>query len=642
MFLPALADPVNVIKLTLLVLLALAALFLLLLETVRSRTVTIPTGPAVWVALALLLAFGISVLVAPNTTTAIVGTYGRNSGFMAYAAALVLFLAGTRWWTAATGHWLALALIASGAFTAGYGLLQYAGADPVNWSNPFNPIIGALGNPDFASAYLGMTTPVAAWGALRRGWGLPWRVASAVAGLTCLVVAFLSHAVQGPLAAGAGLVVVVVAVLLERGGPLARRGLLGLGGLTVLGLVTLVAGAAKIGPAARIFRRTSFQARQYYWDGAVDMFRQHPLFGVGLDHYGAHWRQVRSDAATRVLGGDAYSDAAHSVPLQMLAQGGVVLAVAYVAFIITVAAYLVRGLMRTEGDARLLLGGLGGAWTAYLVESTVSIDQVPMLTLEFVTAGAVVALSSAASRQLRLPGALREPVAGATRRGRKVPTVRVRETTPADLAWTSAAALGLLVLAWFSWLPLRANAAVRHGDVALAQGRGNEALTAYQHANTLLAGVGAYWEKTGFLLESVHHDELALPEYRRGIKHDPYDIALLSNGARLADAAKQYAEAGRYWRRAVALDPTNPDTVFRGSRFEAAHGDAQVALRMLAHPLAVFPADPNLWAAAGDGRLAAGNVTGARAAYQKALTLQPLNTAATVGMQKLNGTAPAG
>jgi tetratricopeptide (TPR) repeat protein len=315
----------------------------------------------------------------------------------------------------------------------------------------------------------------------------------------------------------------------------------------------------------------------------------------------------------------------------------VVLALAYAAFLITVATYLVRGLMRTEGDARLLLGGLGGAWTAYLVSSTVSIDQVPMLTLEFVTAGAIVALSGATVRQIRLPGALREPVAGPARRGRKMPTVRVRETTPADLAWTTAAALGLLVLTWFSLLPLRANAAVRHGDIALAQGRGNEALTAYQHANGLLSGVGVYWEKTGFLLESVHHNELALPQYRRGIQHDPYDVALVTNAARLADGANLPAEAARLWKRALVLDPTNPLTVIHAAGFQTAHGHPELALALLARPLHVLPNDDGLWAATGQAREASGDTAGAVRAYRKAVELNANNAISNERLQKLAG-----
>jgi O-antigen ligase len=635
-FLPSLADPVNVIKLTLLALVALACLATASLRVIRTRTITVPRSPGAWAALSVCLGFLISAATAPDGTRALIGTYGRNSGLIAYGAALVLFWLGLRAWSATTGHILALALVASGAFTAGYGLLQYAGIDPVNWSNPFNPVIGALGNPDFASAYLGMCAPAAAWGALWTAWNRWWRVASGVVAVACVVAALLSHAVLGPLAAAAGLVVLVGAVLLERGGAAARRGLGGLAGLALVGLAILVAGAARLGPAAPIFRRVSFQARQHYWDGAWEMFQRRPLVGIGLDHYGAYWREVRSDAATRLLGGSNFSDAAHSVPLQMLAQGGLVLGVTYAAFVVAVAVSLVRGLMRLAGPARLLLGGIGGTWVAYVVSSTVSIDQVPLLTVEFVTGGAVMAIAGLDWRVHRLPGALAVVANDKQRRGRGPAVARERAVTGADIALASGAAVALLVVAWFMLTPMRANAAVRTGDRELAGGDGNAALDAYKRANALLPAEGAYWEKTGFLYETVKLPQLATEAYETGARHDRFDVALFRHAARLTEADTDAKKATAYWKRAAELDPTNPETVAPAALFLAAHGDPEGALTMLARPLGLFPDNAELWAATGDARMAARDVPGARRAYERSLEIQPENLVAKTGLARLN------
>ncbi len=67
----------------------------------------------------------------------------------------------------------------AGLFTATYGLLQKAGIDSIPWNNPFNPIIAALGNPNFASGYLGIAAAAGAGGALWAGWAA--RVAPASA-----------------------------------------------------------------------------------------------------------------------------------------------------------------------------------------------------------------------------------------------------------------------------------------------------------------------------------------------------------------------------------------------------------------------------------------------------------------------------
>jgi predicted Zn-dependent protease len=131
---------------------------------------------------------------------------------------------------------------------------------------------------------------------------------------------------------------------------------------------------------------------------------------------------------------------------------------------------------------------------------------------------------------------------------------------------------------------------------------------------------------------------LALPTYRRGIRHDAFDVALLVNAARLSGDAGRFAEAGRLWRRAAALDPSNPDTTARCATFLAAHGDPQAALSILARPLALFPDTAALWAAAGDARAATQDVEGARRAYERALALQPDLATAKSALSRLPST----
>lgn len=629
LFLPALADPVNIVKLTVLALSGIGLLATVAVGVVRERVIPVPTGAPVYAAGALLTVFIAAAVAAPSTTTAFVGTYGRNSGLIAYAAALVLFFVGRVVWSVATAHILALALLAAGAFTATYGLLQYVGVDAINWSNPFNPIIAALGNPDFASAYLGICTPVAAWGATWRRWGTPMRCVSAAVGLLCLTAALLSHAVQGPVAAGAGLVVFGSAMMLERGGAGARRGLGLVGAAALTGFVVLAAGAVKLGPAAPIFRRSSFRARQYYWDAAIEMMNRRPVLGIGLDHYGAYWRATRSDAATTFLGGDSYSDAAHSVPLQMLAQGGVLLGLVYLAFLGTIGVVLVRGLLRLDGPARLLLGAIGGAWAAYVVSSAVSIDQIPLLTVEFATAGAIAGLAGSAPQVRRLPGASMPAAAKGRQRRQSVP--RHRPWDAVDGGAIAAVALVAMYASWLAFVPLRASAAVRTGDVALASGNGNAALAAYQRANELLPGVGPYWEKTGSLYELVKKPDLALAAYLRGTQHDAFDLALLQNAGRLELAAGHPDRAAGLLEQAARMAPSDPQVTSAAADALTAERKPQDALRLLARPLALFPTSGTLWASAGGARAAAGDVEGARRAFAKALSLDPANAAAKSG-----------
>ena len=412
LFTRAALDPVNVIKLTALVLVAIVLVSLAAARVVRHRVVHLPVSPAGAAAVALGAAFVLAAVTAPVTSTAILGTYGRNSGLLAYLAALVLFVVGLRVFGGGHARVLVGGVVIAGLFTATYGLLQKAGIDAIPWNNPFNPIIAALGNPNFASGYLGIAASVSAGGALYAGWAWGWRVTCAITSGLCLLTAALSASVQGPIAAAGGLFVVAVAFTLDLRSSSRRPLLAGLGAIAAVGIAVLLVGAvSKAGPAARVFSDVGSEARTYYWGAAAQMFRDNPFLGVGLDQYGNFWRSARSPESVAALGGTQYSDAAHSVPLQMLAQGGLLLGVAYAAFVLVTLIALIRGLLRLRGADRMLLAAVGGGWTAYQVQSAVSIDQVPLVVLHFALAGAVVAAAGASGlRELRLPGALK-PVA---------------------------------------------------------------------------------------------------------------------------------------------------------------------------------------------------------------------------------------
>jgi putative inorganic carbon (HCO3(-)) transporter len=641
-------DPVNVIKLTALLLVAVALLAVVAVRVVRSRTVTLPLSAAGASAVALGAAFVATAATAPVATIAVVGTYGRNSGLLAYAAALVLFLVGVRVFGAGGARTLVGAVVLAGLFTAIYGLLQKAGLDAIPWNNPFNPIIAALGNPNFASAYLGVAASVGAGGALDTDWSRGWRAICAATSVLCVFTAALSASVQGPIAAAAGLFVVAVAVALNLRSRRRVPALVWLGMMAAAGIVVLLVGAlAKAGPAARIFSDVGSEARTYYWDAALQMFREAPLLGVGLDHYGTFWRSARSAESAVALGGRDYSDAAHSVPLQMLAQGGLVLGLAYLAFVVVVLVALVRGLVRLRGSDRMLLAAVGGGWTAYQMSSAVSIDQVPLIVLHFALAGAVVAAAGAARlKEVRLPGAL-QPVAphpSDTKTRRRLAAAaapRQRALTGVDLGVLAVVGVLASVAAWQSFVPLRANAAAKDGDSLRAQGDGSAAFAAYDRATELLDGQAFYWMKKGQLFQQATppQQSQALAAFMAAVERDPYEVNALKEVAVIAEVEGQLDLSRSRFQRAVELDPLNPDTVLAAATFELRHSGAREALALLERTVEQLPGVAALWATLGDARAVLEDAAGARQAYERALELEPTQQVASDGLAKLSASS---
>jgi putative inorganic carbon (HCO3(-)) transporter len=641
-------DPVNVPKLAVLTLGAITLLATEWYRAVRHRVISVPWGAPAVAAAALGLAFVASTAAAPTTMPAVLGTYGRNSGLLAYACALVLFFAVLRSCSRSGVAVIAAGLGVTGLLVASYGMLQRLGIDAVPWNNPFNPIIAALGNPNFASAYMGIVTPVAVGGALWRGWRVHWRVAAGATALLCVLTATLSSAAQGPLAAAAGVLVVALACVLGLPPRHRRLGLLAVGSVTAVGLLVVGVGAAlRVGPLAPLFSGISYDARRYYWDAALQMLRDRPLLGVGLDQYGGFWRTARSDQAVAQLGGGSYTDSAHSVPLQMLAQGGLPLGITYAAFVAVTGYFLVRGLRDLSGNSRLLVAMVGGSWLAYHVQSAVSIDQVPLIVLHFVTAGAVIAAAGGARlRELRLPGAL--PVAPpAQARAKRRPVVlepRTRDVTPLDTVVVGIGGLVALALAWQALVPLRANIAVKDGVDLMRLGNGSAAYAAYTRAGELVPGLSYPWVRQAELFAGATPPQSteAQQAYLRAAATDPRDPNTRLAAAGHAEATGDLDLSRRLLREALALDSRNATTIHAVATFELRHGGAEYARDLLEgrlqelESIARLPSYAPLWAAFGDAKSVLGDPAGARTAYEVALFLQPELEPAKRGLQTLD------
>jgi len=99
----------------------------------------------------------LSSLVSQSPTTAVFGVSGRRNGFLTYLALFLFFLMARRFANKESLNGLFFSLSCVGGFEAIYMLIQKIGLDPAPWSFVYsNTMIGTLGNPDFASAFVAL------------------------------------------------------------------------------------------------------------------------------------------------------------------------------------------------------------------------------------------------------------------------------------------------------------------------------------------------------------------------------------------------------------------------------------------------------------------------------------------------------
>jgi O-antigen ligase len=307
-----------------------------------------------------------SLVVAPDRAQAFLGSFERLMGVLTYAA-LAVFALSAR--VAVEGsanrfRWLLGAIAISGAAALLRGPCYQEG-DPWRWTGTFghaNYTSNVLLIPLFASLGLALGA--------RRGWPrAAWLAAAAVS--ACMLALLQT---RGAWAGGAAGAVVLAALLLA--GPLrlrtpARRRL----GLAAA-LLAVLAGTAMAVPLfrGRIVEKLRVaegsSGRIQGWRDSGRFFRDHWLLGVGAESFRDTFLPYKTERLGQVLGDQQLSDL-HSMPLHMLAEGGVAGLAAYLGLAALAAARLSRTMAERDlprGD-RWAAAGLLAALVAHFTHN---------------------------------------------------------------------------------------------------------------------------------------------------------------------------------------------------------------------------------------------------------------------------------
>ena len=572
-------DPVSVVKLTVICVGAIAAAVVGALLLGRTGRAALPRGAVPLAVAATTVALTVSAVVAESTWIATVGQYRRNTGLVLYAACIVLAAATALLPEGPARRRPLYAVVVGATLNALYALLQRAGLDPVDWAGDPSAVIATLGNPNFVAAYVGIAVPLALWVAVDARQARQARIAAAVAAVALLAAAVASRSVQGPITAVAGAVVFAGCAF---GGDLVRRGrswLLPGGGVALLAAGVAGLGVLGIGPLSALHSST-VTTRGWYWTAALQMWRDHPVLGVGLDSFGEHYRAYRPVEAIRAFGTNALTDEPHSVPLAMAANGGALLAAAYLALVVTTAVLIVRGLRRLTGPARMQLAAVAGAWAAYQLQSLISIEQPPLALVHWVLVGSVLAVAGPPPRVVEV---FRPRMSRPTAQGQ-----RYVWTTP-GLSIAALAGVLAVPLLWMALTPLRAD--VHYGRALAASDRGDTAaaLTDFDDAVGAADGAARYWHERGALLVALNQSTAATGSFERALEGQPRFYSATVTLARRAAAAGDLATAQRYFDRARELDPVSPDLLTMIGTFEASRGDTAAARAAFERALEVLP-----------------------------------------------------
>ncbi len=517
-------DPINLPKYFVLVVTGFALLgnlmpYLKLIWRTKSKPILIGTSSFTIALLCVFLShFG--------AVSQLHGTYGRNTGLLSYLCLGILLVSVVIVSTRSFTKRILSVLLVTGVFNAGYGVIQLLGLDPANWSGPYGNIVGTLGNPNFVSALLGISSIVAlsmVFGELKI---IP-KLFLILFILVSILVITESTSNQGLLifALGAGLVIYFK-------GFRSRKYLGPLYFLVYCSSIVIGAlGVLNKGPLSSYLYQTSVTYRGDYWRAGWKMTIDNPIFGIGLDSYGDWYRFYRNEAAALRRGPDVTSNSAHNVFLDISSNGGFLLLSAYLLIIGLIFKSSIKILKRSKNYDVVGIG-LVVSWLAYLIQSVISINQLGLAIWGWVLGGAIIGYDIHYER-VKTPKAKRVP-------GKRP------EQVPANVVITGS--LGLVVGVSISIWPVVQDVSFRS---ALQSGNATKIISVVnQHP-----GNTYFFNYAGDVLLRNKLEDQALELARKSIEMNPRDFngwKLLTSNPKLDTAEREKAIA-----QMKKLDPFN-------------------------------------------------------------------------------------
>jgi len=324
------------------------------------------------------------------------GSYGRNTGFLAYILLILVLLSALVNSTENLMHRIAKGIIYTGAFETAYTFLQYFKIDPVTWNNVDGWLFGTFINPNFLSAFLGISCVVISAFLLDLQTKFSTKVCLVLQLLITLFIIIKSQSVQGLAITLIGVAVLIFLWLRKKFKSRAIN--FGYMGIILIGSIFSIFGFLQKGPLNQLLYQESISFRGDFWQAGWQMFAHHPLTGVGLDSYANWYLRYRSLTAATRPGPEITSSAAHNLFLDFAANGGILLLFTYIAINIAVLISIVK-VFRRSAEVGVDFISISLAWVAYLAQSVISINYIALAVWGWLFAGLIIGYERLGSKE---------------------------------------------------------------------------------------------------------------------------------------------------------------------------------------------------------------------------------------------------
>jgi len=314
------------------------------------------------------------------------GIWGRNNGLLTIISLFVVALSFSLMNHARTfgSKFLHSLEMASVVFCT-YGLVQWLGFDPIKWSQS-NQIFSFFGNTNFASAIFALSASCFLLMLALEKSNRVLRLTRVTFFGISLGLIIATKSIQG---LGAILIVGLLTLFIWLNITGLAKKLVFLACAGFLGLFVFL-GTLGFGPFGSLIGQYTVQLRYQYWLTGIRIGETSPIWGVGVDSYGDHFRTYRSQALAERTSIDLVTNNAHNVFVQAFATLGILGLIAILIPVLIGIFISFKTLLSNSSSN--IDKGISSIFLALWSMSIFSIDNISIAVWNYASLGLVLAL----------------------------------------------------------------------------------------------------------------------------------------------------------------------------------------------------------------------------------------------------------
>ena len=315
--------------------------------------------------------------------SAFYGEITINMGLLAYTCLIITLIASILVGRLIS-NWIIKVIIITGTLNVIYGYIQFLGLDPAGYRSDQDPIIGTLGNSNFFSAYIGITTLASLFSYLNT---LDFRrlVFFAFIFISLLFLCYQNQSIQGIFVFLFGSSIFIYLRFLRT----KSRKIKGI----LIGIFVSTASIAFLGifgkgPLSVYLFQESNKARIEYWTAALRLLKLNLVNGVGPDNFGVWYPSVQTSYSFSTYGQYDFANSSHNSILDLALSGGIGAAVVFLVLLMLSIISLKRYIRSEAIDSKKLEAiTIFCLWMAFFFQSLLSVQKISLYVLGFVLLG---------------------------------------------------------------------------------------------------------------------------------------------------------------------------------------------------------------------------------------------------------------